>query len=69
MAMGQQPPVWTPPVPQPTKTSPGKIIGFGCLGLVGLFVLLVITGAALGSGVKTRPTASAANAAAHVPTQ
>ncbi|KOU30235.1 hypothetical protein ADK53_28940 [Streptomyces sp. WM6373] len=39
-----------PPPPQPKKTSPGKIIGFGCLGIVGLFLLIGIVGALLGGG-------------------
>jgi hypothetical protein len=47
---GQQPPTqqWQPPPPK--KSNAGKIVGFGCLGLVGLFVLLGIVGAIIGSG-------------------
>ncbi|MFE9456228.1 DUF4352 domain-containing protein [Streptomyces californicus] len=35
---GQQPP------PAPKKSNAGKIIGFGCLGIVGLFILMGIIG-------------------------
>ncbi|MFD3929699.1 DUF4352 domain-containing protein [Streptomyces sp. NPDC058614] len=42
----QQPPGWGAPPPQPPKKSPaGKIIGFGCLGIVALFLLIGIIGA------------------------
>ncbi|MFI2354644.1 DUF4352 domain-containing protein [Streptomyces anulatus] len=40
---GQQPP------PAPKKKT-GKIIGFGCLGIVGLFVLIAIIAAVAGGG-------------------
>ncbi|MEV6580294.1 DUF4352 domain-containing protein [Streptomyces sp. NPDC051582] len=39
-----------PPPPQPKKSSAGKIVGFSCLGIVGLVVLLGIIGALLGGG-------------------
>lgn len=63
---GQQP-GWgypTPP-PQPKKNSTGKIIGFGCLGIVGLFVILGIAGALMGgeSGDKTAKDPAPAAAA------
>lgn len=46
---GTPPPGWGAPQPQPPKKSPlGKILGFGCLGIVALFVLLAAVGAALG---------------------
>ncbi|MFJ2515599.1 hypothetical protein ACIPEL_36280 [Streptomyces griseoviridis] len=55
--------------PPPPKKSPlGKILGFGCLGIVGLFVLLGIIGAVVGDTSTTshdsgssesKPTASA----------
>ncbi|GKQ37661.1 hypothetical protein [Streptomyces sp. A012304] len=45
-----QQPVWGPPPPAPKKASPGKIIGFGCLGAVGLFVALAVIGAIAGGG-------------------
>ncbi|MGW4569406.1 DUF4352 domain-containing protein [Streptomyces sp. NPDC004561] len=36
--------------PQPPKKSAGKIIGFGCLGVVALFVVIGIIGALAGGG-------------------
>ncbi|MFF9978339.1 DUF4352 domain-containing protein [Streptomyces erythrochromogenes] len=63
-----QPGYGYPPPPQPKKTSAGKIVGFGCLGVVGLFVLLAIVGALLGdSGDATaekKPTPPPASAPA-----
>lgn len=46
----QQPGYGTPPFqPQPPKKSKaGKIVGFGCLGVVALFVLIGIVAAAIG---------------------
>ncbi|MEV7243130.1 hypothetical protein AB0N92_18050 [Streptomyces sp. NPDC093248] len=41
--------MWGPPQP-PKKSSAGKIIGFGCLGVVALFVVLGVIGAALSGG-------------------
>jgi cytoskeletal protein RodZ len=41
------PPAWQPPPPK--KSNAGKIVGFGCLGLVGLLVLLGIVGALIGN--------------------
>lgn len=45
-----QQPGWgyPPPPQQPKKNSVGKIVGFSCLGIVGLVVLLGIAGALLG---------------------
>ncbi|MFE9498237.1 DUF4352 domain-containing protein [Streptomyces collinus] len=40
---------WGAP-PQPPKKSKGKIFGFGCLGVIALFILIGIIGAATGSG-------------------
>lgn len=44
-----QQPGWTPP-PPPKKTSVGKIIGLGCAGIIGLFVVIGILGAIASSG-------------------
>ncbi|MEU7736591.1 DUF4352 domain-containing protein [Streptomyces griseus] len=56
---GQQPP------PAPKKSNAGKIIGFGCLGIIGLLVLIGIIGAvAMGgddgsdTGTSKQPTAA-----------
>ncbi|GAA0908872.1 DUF4352 domain-containing protein [Streptomyces thermoalcalitolerans] len=48
----QQPqPGYGHPAPQPPKKrSVGKIVGLGCLGIVGLFVLLGAVGAVIGGG-------------------
>jgi cytoskeletal protein RodZ len=43
----QPPQAWQPPPPK--KSNAGKIVGFGCLGLVGLLVLLGIVGALIGN--------------------
>lgn len=48
---GQQPP------PAPKKGKTGKIIGFGCLGIVGLFILIAII-AAVASGGDDSPESS-----------
>ncbi|MBJ7904832.1 hypothetical protein ACWDO7_20615 [Streptomyces sp. NPDC003656] len=56
---GQPPTGWAGPGPQqqwgvppqpPKKSSAGKIVGFGCLGVVGLVVILGIAGAAMSGG-------------------
>ncbi|MCX4695460.1 DUF4352 domain-containing protein [Streptomyces sp. NBC_01408] len=47
---GQQPPPgygYPPPPPAPQKSSAGKIVGFSCLGVVGLVVVLGVAGALL----------------------
>ncbi|MET9690073.1 DUF4352 domain-containing protein [Streptomyces sp. NPDC006514] len=73
-APGQpQPGVGYPPPQQPQKSSAGKIVGFSCLGIVGLIVLLAVVGAVLGggSGDKTAkessPPAAATSASAPAP--
>ncbi|MFF0016199.1 hypothetical protein [Streptomyces sp. NPDC005374] len=49
---GPQQPFGQPPFapPPPKKAGAGKVIGLGCLGLVGLFVLIALIGAVAGSG-------------------
>ncbi|MBD3544477.1 DUF4352 domain-containing protein [Streptomyces sp. JV180] len=47
---GQQPP------PAPKKSNAGKIIGFGCLGIVGLLILIGIIGAVAMGGDDTSDT-------------
>ncbi|MFC8430900.1 hypothetical protein [Streptomyces sp. NPDC057253] len=42
-----QPPFVSPP---PKKGGAGKVIGLGCLGIVGLFVLIALVGAVVGGG-------------------
>lgn len=73
--MSQQPPYgqppqpgWGPP-PAPKKSSAGKIIGFGCLGIVGLVVVLGVAGTLLGNNTsdkspKSPVTASSAGSTA-----
>ena len=49
---GQQPPPppgWGTP-PQPPKRNKGKIVGFGCLGVFLLFLVLGVIGLVVGSG-------------------
>lgn len=55
-----------PPPPQPKKSSAGKIVGFSCLGVVGVVVLLAALGAAVGGGStdKSGKEPAAASAAA-----
>ncbi|UUU21705.1 hypothetical protein [Streptomyces sp. DSM 40750] len=43
-----QQPGWGAPPPPPKKTPVGMIVGFGCLGIVVLFVFLGIVGAVVG---------------------
>jgi hypothetical protein len=50
-----QPPF--PPQP-PKKAGAGKIIGIGCLGIIGLFVLVAIAGALAGSGSGAKKSSS-----------
>ena len=49
-----QPPYGQPPFqPEPPKKrSVGKVVGLGCLGIIGLFVVIVIAVAAIGGGSK-----------------
>ncbi|MGW0909535.1 hypothetical protein [Streptomyces sp. NPDC002853] len=58
MSQPQQPPEWgaqtqQSPQPQPPKKSKtGKMLGFGCLGVVALFVVIAAIGAATGGDSK-----------------
>ncbi|MEU9802275.1 DUF4352 domain-containing protein [Streptomyces sp. NPDC051000] len=48
---GNQPPPgygYPPPQPPPRKSGAGKIVGFSCLGIVGLVVVLAVAGSMLG---------------------
>ncbi|MER6077580.1 hypothetical protein [Streptomyces sp. NPDC001833] len=62
--MNDQQPYGAPPFqwqPPKKKPGPGKIVGLGCLGLIGLFVVIAAVGAAVGGsgGVKAAATPSA----------
>ncbi|MFF2536947.1 DUF4352 domain-containing protein [Streptomyces cyaneofuscatus] len=61
----QQPqqPGWGQQPPPPKKGKTGKILGFGCLGIVGLFVLVgIVAVAAGGDEDSTKPPAAAVDA-------
>lgn len=47
---GWQGPGWTGPPPQPRKSSTGKIIGFGCLGVVVLVIVVAVLATVASSG-------------------
>lgn len=49
---------WGAPPPPPKKSPLGKILGFGCLGIVALFVILAAIGAALGGDDTSSDTSS-----------
>ncbi|MEU6776459.1 hypothetical protein [Streptomyces sp. NPDC046759] len=55
-------PGWGAPPPQPPKKrSVGKAVGFGCLGVVALFVVIGIVGAAAGGGSSKNSGSSGKN--------
>ncbi|MFF4328193.1 DUF4352 domain-containing protein [Streptomyces sp. NPDC048387] len=68
-----QPGYGYPPTPQPKKSNAGKIVGFSCLGIVGLVVLLGIVGSVLGgtsddkATTKTTPPVAATTESAKAP--
>ncbi|WP_258318819.1 hypothetical protein [Streptomyces griseorubiginosus] len=45
--------------PPPKKGGAGKFIGLGCLGLVGLFILIALVGAVVGGGANSNGSKSA----------
>lgn len=53
-----QQPQWGAPPPPPKKNPIGKILGFGCLGIVALFVVLGVIGAALSGNDSDTSTTS-----------
>lgn len=64
--MGQQPaPGWAPPPPQ-KKSNVGKIVGFSCLGVAVIGIVIVVAlSLAVGKAVKTAATATTSPAAGH----
>lgn len=57
----QQP--WGAPPQPPQKSSKGKILGFGCLGVIALFVLIGIISAVVSSGGSTKSDSKSDTAA------
>ena len=58
----QTQPMWgAPPPPAPKKRRAGKAVGLGCLGMVGLFVIIAIAAAATSSGSKNDSSGSTAS--------
>ncbi|MFB8182613.1 hypothetical protein ACFC8N_42820 [Streptomyces sp. NPDC055966] len=55
----QTQPMWgAPPPPTPKKRRAGKVVGLGCLGIVGLFIIMGIVAGAVSSGSKNDSTTS-----------
>ncbi|MEU7066135.1 DUF4352 domain-containing protein [Streptomyces sp. NPDC046161] len=62
-----QPGYGYPPPPAPKKSNAGKIVGFSCLGVVGVVVLLGVVGALITGGDGKKSPAPPAAAAASQP--
>ncbi|MEU4094139.1 FxLYD domain-containing protein [Streptomyces sp. NPDC026673] len=68
---GWQQPGWAGPPPQPRKSNVGKIIGFGCLGVFVLAVLVVfsgVVGVLVGNGGGSDPKPGASKDSGRPPT-
>lgn len=63
-----QQPGWTP-LPPPKKNSTGKIIGIGCAGIIGLFIMIGIISAVVSSGDNNDNSASTAKTSAPAASQ
>ncbi|WP_405994780.1 hypothetical protein [Streptomyces sp. NBC_00986] len=63
---GGQQPYGQPPFPPqpPKKRSVGKVVGLGCLGIVGLFVVIVIIVTAVGGGSGNNDSSGSSKSAA-----
>ncbi|MEU0127805.1 MULTISPECIES: DUF4352 domain-containing protein [unclassified Streptomyces] len=64
MSYQQPQPGWVPPRQPPRKSRAGKIVGFSCLGVVGLVIVFAIGSAALLGGGEDSSSASGTGPAA-----
>jgi len=60
-----QPPQWGAPPSPPKKRSAGKIVGFGCLGIVGLLVAIAVIAAVASSGGSKSSSSPSTTTATH----